>query len=211
VREFPVTITRENLIMQNPSVRLAAPFLVVLLVLAGVAVQASDSEPPHGEAPAEEQGTEAHGGHARGTLHTYNREIALLIGITDESGHDSQGTLGLEYLHRMGKNWGMGAMVDYVGGNQRNWIIGVPFAYYPGGGWKLLVAPAVEFHRGRGEMDHGDGHGEIDEDETYFALRLGVAYDFAVSDHWRISPTVDLDFVDGHHVWIYGVNLNYAW
>jgi hypothetical protein len=197
VQESPGHDTRENLDMQPSALRLSASILVALLALAGPAARASDTDPAHGEAPH------------TGTPH-YQHELTLFLGVTDESGHDSQGTVGVEYLHRMGERWGMGGLIDYAGGNQRNWIAGVPFAWNPVGKLKLIAAPCIEQHEGRGETA-ADGHGEVDEDETAFVFRLGASYEFPVSDHWRIAPALNLDFVEGHRVWIYGANLSYGW
>ena len=177
----------------------AAVSIAVILFCAGIAAQAT--EPEQGDAHAGES-------HADGHLHL--NEVVLFLGVTDEGGHDSQGTIGFEYLRLFGKRWGMGGLVDYAGGNQRNAIVAVPFVWIPVGHLKLIAALGIEWHDGRGEAE-SDGHGEVDEDRTEFLLRLGIAYDFRLSEQWRLGPTVDVDFVDGHQVWVYGANLSYAW
>jgi len=77
-----------------------------------------------------------------------------------------------------------------------------------GGGFTLLAAPGVEYHSGRGEGEHHlkSDHAASDGDETYFLLRLGVTYWFHVGSRYGIGPAVNLDLVNGHEVWVYGVN-----
>ena len=75
-----------------------------------------------------------------------------------------------------------------------------------------MVAPGVEVHDGTGEevVHHkaGESH-EIDENETFFLIRLGVSYDVWVAEHYSIIPTVDVDLVDGKRIWVYGFNFVY--
>lgn len=110
----------------------------------------------------------------------------------------------------------MGGLFEYTDG-LRNTIFAVPFYWHPGGSWKLIAAPGVEFHNGRGEAvtphksEGGEeGHGEADEDETYFLFRIGVAYDIHLGGSWGLAPAVDLDFVEGERVLVYGVSLTYG-
>jgi hypothetical protein len=108
----------------------------------------------------------------------------------------------------------VGGLIDYAGGGLRNTVLAVPVYWHPGGGWKLIAAPGVEFHNGRGGGEHAKsegGHGEADEDETYFLFRIGAGYHIHLGEHWGLVPAVDLDFVDGEQVWVYGVGVAYGW
>jgi hypothetical protein len=166
------------------------------------AERASDVE-DHGE-------TAEHHGHS-----FHPNDLGVFLGATDEQGHDLQFTYGLDYERRFSEHLGIGGLIDYAGGGLRNTVLAVPVFWHPGGGWKLIAAPGVEFHNGRGgggEHATGDGgHGEADDDETHFLFRIGAGYHVHVSDHWGVVPTVDLDFVDGEEVWVYGVGLAYGW
>ncbi len=51
--------------------------------------------------------------------------------------------------------------------------------------------------------------GDTDEDETHFLLRVGVGYDIILAPRYSVVPNVNLDFVKGEKVWVYGVNLTY--
>jgi hypothetical protein len=104
-------------------------------------------------------------------------------------------------------------LIDYAGGNLRNTILAAAVFWHPGGGWKFLGAPGVEYHQGRGgeaAPPKSEGHGEVDEDETYFLFRLGVAYDIHLGGSWGLAPAVDLDFVESERVLVYGLNLTHG-
>lgn len=151
------------------------------------------------------EGTEHHeGGH-----HDFNHALGLFLGVTDEPGHDSDQTFGLEYAYKLSKNWAVGGLIDYAGPDQRNWIAAPVVYWKPGlGGLILLAAPGVEFHDGRGEVDHHHlkaSDSEIDEDKTEFLFRLGAIYMFHVGSRYGIGPTVNFDLVDGHEVLVYGL------
>jgi len=142
--------------------------------------------------------------------HHFRNGLALFLGVTNESGHGSEGTWGLEYAHWLSERWALGGLIDYAGGNQRNAVIAPAVFWKPfGGGFTLLAAPGLEYHNGRGEVEPHlikASSSAVDEDEKYFVLRLGVAYWFHVGSRYGIGPTVNVDFVNNHEVWIYGVN-----
>ena len=159
---------------------------------------------------AEEEHSE-HGGTAEphGESGHFKNGFALFLGATNESGHGTEATWGLEYGYALSPRWGVGGLIDYAGGGQRNLVIAPLVFWKPfGGGFTLLAAPGIEYHNGRGEVEHHlkTDHAATDSDETYFLLRLGVTYWFHVGSRYGIGPTVDLDLVNGHEVWVYGVN-----
>lgn len=189
---------------------------LVVVVVTGTAVaqehgDGTSAEPAGHPSDAEEHGESA--GHHEHAFHP--NDVGVFIGATDEKGHDLQFTYGLDYERRFSQHWGVGALVDYAGGDLRNTVLAVPVYWHPGGGWKLIAAPGVELHNGRGgggeHAKSDEGHGEADGDETHFLFRLGAGYHFHVADHWGVVPTVDLDFVDGEEVLVYGVGLAYGW
>lgn len=147
--------------------------------------------------------------HHDGSHHDFKHALGLFLGVTDESGHDSDQTIGLEYAYKLSKNWAIGGLIDYAGPDQRNWIAAPVVYWKPGlGGLILLAAPGVEYHDGRGEVDHHllkSSESEVDEDKTEFLLRLGAIYMFHVGSRYGIGPTVNLDLVGGHEVLVYGV------
>lgn len=204
------------------STRAINRFLLAAAMLLVVAPALAQHEQPgeQGEGLSQQQGehaTEAaaHDDQASHHGHAFHpNEVALFVGMTDEEGHDSELTLGFDYERRLSQHWGIGGLIDWAGGGLRNTVLAVPVYWHPGGNWKLIAAPGVEFHNGRGEVvtpHNGEGHGEVDEDETYFLFRLGVAYDIHLDGNWGLAPAVDLDFVDGERVLVYGLNLTYGW
>ena len=148
-----------------------------------------------------------HHGHSD---HHFNNGLALFLGVTAEPGHGNEFTVGFEYARWLSPNWAIGGLIDRAGGDQRNYVLAPAVFWKPfGKGLLLLAAPGIEWHDGRGgEVDHHlkASEPEIDEDATYFVMRLGVGYSFHVGERYGLVPMVNLDLVDGHKVWVYGVN-----
>ncbi len=183
----------------------AVVFAIMVLLGAPSMTWASEVE-EHGQHAAHGEEAEHGSGHGRGHTH----EFALFVGITDEGSHGNEPTWGLEYEHMLGERWGIGGMLDYAGGNFRNLLVMVPVFYHATHRWKFVVAPGMEFHNGRG-LIREHGHVVNDKDERYFVVRLGVAYGIPLWQSFSVQPTVNLDLVEGEKVWVYGVNLVYAW
>ena len=166
--------------------------------------QATDEAADHSEATEQQE----HGAEHLGL----RNEIVFFIGVTDEPGHPTEFTWGLEYIYEFAHRWGIGGFIDHAGGSLRNVVVGVPIAYNPGGRWLVMAAPGIEYHNGRGDSvdDHEtDGHGETDENEKHFLFRVGAGYSIAIAEHYSMAPTVYLDFVKGEKVWVYGLNFAY--
>jgi len=176
---------------------LMAPSLVAFPVMAEV----EHTESAEHASPTEHQGD---------TGHHFKNGLALFLGATNEHGHGTEATWGLEYGRTLTPHWSIGGLIDYAGGAQRNLVIAPAVFWKPfGGGFLLLAAPGIEYHNGRGAVEPHLLKAEvaaIDDDETYFFLRLGTAYYFHVGSRFGIGPTVNVDFVNGHEVWVYGVN-----
>jgi len=147
--------------------------------------------------------------------HGYHpNEVALFAGVTDEEDHGSEFTLGVDYERRLSQHWGIGGLIDWAGGDLRNTVFAVPVFWHPGGNWKLIGAPGIEYHNGRGDVvtpHKSEGHDEVDEDETNFLIRFGVAYDIHLGGSWGLAPALNIDLVDSERVWVYGLDLTYGW
>jgi hypothetical protein len=186
--------------------RSRAHALVFMLVIA-MAVMSSPAmaEEGHGEQAEHADEADPHGESG----HHFKNGFSLFLGATDEPGHGTEPTWGLEYARNLSPNWAVGGLIDYAGGDQRNLVIAPLVIWKPfGAGFFLLAAPGVEYHNGRGQGDHHFLKAEVtgsDEDETYFVMRLGVGYVVHVGSRYGIGPAVNLDLVDGHEVWVYGV------
>lgn len=134
--------------------------------------------------PAQEAAAEAE-------HHAPHSVLGLFIGDTVEDRRTDERrdglTLGLEYEYRAAERFGLGFTAEYVGGDSENFVLVLPVAYHSGP-WKLYAGPGLEA---------GDGHSEP-------LFRVGAEYGFRVSDY-EISPQLDLDFVNGERLFIFGV------
>ncbi len=201
------------------AIRVMGAGFLGLALLAGPAVAFGEDEAPNGNESehgvAVEHGEED--GHSEGSSTHHGRdhmnEVAVFLGATKESGHDTEFTWGLDYKRRIADRWAVGLIFDDAGGDLRNSIIAPSISYWPGlGNLQLLGAAGVEYHNGRSsdgheKADHGD---EADEDETYFLVRLGVGYDIHLGESFGLVPQVNLDFVNHEEVWVYGVAVTYG-
>ena len=107
------------------------------------------------EAEHEEHGeSEGHGG----SLHHKN-DVAIFLGGTDEHGHPTEFTWGLDYKRRVAERWAVGGLFDHAGGSLRNAIVAASVTWLPVGKLSLTAAPGIEFHRGR-SSNEGCGCGE---------------------------------------------------
>jgi hypothetical protein len=145
----------------------------------------------------ESHGTGSEAEHASSRHHDFRHELALFAGGTDEQGHDTELTLGLEYAYELSPKIALGPLLEHVGGELRNTILAVPLHWKPAGGLILLAGPGVEYHEGRGRGD---------EDDTHFLFRLGVGYNFHLGERYSVLPSVNLDLVDGEEVWVWGAS-----
>jgi hypothetical protein len=171
-----------------------------------------------GEEHAEEAEHEEHGEEHEGQPHHKN-DFAIFLGGTDEHGHPTEFTWGLDYKRRVAEHWAVGGLFDYAGGELRNSIVAASVTWFPIGKLTLTAAPGIEFHRGRssnedcgcGESAKSEETGEADKNARYFILRLGVGWGFPIGQSYAIEPQVNLDLVNGEKVWVYGANFIYAW
>lgn len=196
--------------------RIIATTLVAIFVFASPGLTQEPGDPEDHAASLDEPNAE-HVGEAEhqehGAKHLGLRnEIVVFVGATDEPGHPTEFTSGLEYIYEIAHRWGIGAFFDYAGGSLRNSVLGVPVVYNPGGHWLLTAAPGIEFHNGRGDSVEGhksETQSETDENEKHFLFRLGVGYNISLGEHYSLAPAVYLDLVKGEKVWVYGLNFAY--
>jgi len=182
-------------------------FLVLCVIVSLLSAVPAMAEEDHTESAEHSTAVEHHGEQA----HHFKNGLALFLGATNESGHGTEPTWGLEYGRALTPHWTIGGLIDYAGGAQRNIVIAPMVVWKPfGGGFVLLAAPGVEYHYGRGAVEHHLLKAESaaeDKDKTYFVLRFGTAYYFHLGSRFGIGPTVNVDLVNGEQVWVYGVNL----
>jgi hypothetical protein len=122
--------------------------------------------------------------------HEPHHTIGVFVGNSTEDRRKDRrngATLGLEYEYRYSQQFGVGLVADHVFGDLDVLVLAAPFAWHRGP-WKLYGAPGIE-----------TGHGQSEP-----LIRVGVEYGFEAGG-LEISPQVDLDFVDGEHVFVIGV------
>ena len=158
---------------------LAGSLLLSILVLFSSTVTADT------ETELEEYHVEADHGHGHG-YHTHT--FGVFIGRAQD-GRENAPAVALEYEYRFNKRFGLGGFAEYTGDEADFWIAAVPFGFHFGN-LKTYIAPGLE------KGHHG----------THELLRLGAEYAFALSDDgWEIAPQINIDFVDGEEVWVFGV------
>ena len=171
--------------------------LISLSLLSGAAFAAD-----HGPEEAIDHGATAHDEHE-----FHRHHLSLFLGVTDgkilkevereggepiELSRDRQEfTAGLDYIYRVNQYLGVGALVDYAGGDFDFWVIGVPFVLHATNQLKFMVAPGFE---------------DRTSESREFLVRLGVSYDFEVGN-FTLAPAFNVDLVDGEETFVYGINL----
>lgn len=141
-----------------------------------------------------EERTQAEGHHsnqnkAAGTEHHQKvpgHTLGVFFGDTTEERRDGF-TTGLEYEYRFSERYGIGLTLEHVAGDFHTDVLVVPVAWH-NGPWKLYAGPGVE-----------DG-----EEGTETLFRLGAEYGFHVGK-FEISPQIDMDFVGGDRLLVFGV------
>ena len=133
-----------------------------------------------GEETAHHGESHAHGGH--------KNVFALFIGAANEDRRDKGPAIGLEYERRLNTSFGIGVLAERTFGDLDSIVYAVPFAYHSGA-WKAYIAPGIE-----------DREGHKSEN----LVRIGAEYGFEAGG-WEIAPQIDLDFVDGNRVFVFGV------
>jgi len=112
--------------------------------------------------------------------------LGVFIGDTTEDRRDGI-TLGAEYEYRFSEPFGIGVTAEHVSGDFDTNVIALPIALHRDR-WKLYAGPGMEF---------ADG-----DEEPLF--RIGVEYGFHFGG-LEVSPQVDVDFVDGEQLFVWGI------
>jgi hypothetical protein len=152
------------------------PLLLILSILSSPTLAEDVNESAQGSV----QGHEIH--------HFHKHELGVFAGITHGGRRKNEPAIGVEYERRINESFGIGALAEYTFGDADFLVVAVPFLFHINS-WKLLVAPGVE---------HSSDHG------NEALVRFGAGYGFKTGG-WMITPQVNVDFVDGEDVWVFGV------
>ncbi len=118
--------------------------------------------------------------------------VSVFAGNT-QHGSSNGASLGLEYERRLTPLIGLGAFVEYAGGDIDALRVGTPVFFQPHAGWVFKLAPGSE-------IEHGDAQ---------FMMRVGVGYEFEIASKWILIPQINTDFVDRRGTTlIYGLSLS---
>ena len=118
--------------------------------------------------------------------HLEENEIAVFVGIAHE-GRDDGVAIGVEYERRIDESLGLGLLVEHTFGDLKTWVFAVPLTLHVED-WKFVLAPGIEDRDGRSEN----------------LVRIAVGYEFETSNV-KMTPTVNVDFVDDETVFVLGV------
>ncbi len=124
--------------------------------------------------------------------HGHRHHVGLFLGNTHAGGEDKF-TVGVDYEYRLTPIFGVGGLVDHASGDHDATIVGGALFVHPWGNSRVLLAPGIE---------HAHGHNE-------FLVRVGVSYDFHIG-RLTVSPTLNVDFVDGEENTVYGLTFGYG-
>jgi len=137
---------------------------------------------------------------SEGQTEVHRHHLGLFAGWGTESkeGHEDHDgfAIGLEYEYRWGAHWGVGAVVEGLGQDTvRNVLVVVPISFHPGGGWRLIIGPGMEFTPKTDKL----------------AMRLGAGHTFHIGRDWGLAPEVFLDLIEtGENTWVAGLAIGYG-
>ena len=118
--------------------------------------------------------------------------VSVFVGNT-QHGSSNGASLGVEYERRLSSLIGLGAFVEYAGGDIDALRVAVPVFFHPHAGWVFKLAPGSE-------IEHGDAQ---------FMMRTGVGYEFEIASKWILIPQFNMDFVDRRGTTlVYGLSLS---
>lgn len=102
----------------------------------------------------------------------------------DDHGHEEDGTaLGVGYGFQFHEKWAIGAAIErlYGSGQHRSWVAVIPLSFHPNESWSLFAGPGFESNEVRDK----------------YLMRVGLAYEISIHEHWSASPEIMVDFIEG--------------
>lgn len=134
----------------------------------------------------------------------YRHNPGIFLGATSGVG-ETDYTVGLEYEYRATRMFGIGVAAEHTperhSGDGTSVVLGA-LHIHPAGGLRLTAGYGLEdVHDAARKIKAGK---TPTKNEDLF--RLGAAYDFHVGD-FGVAPSVNVDFVGGHEVIVFGISL----
>ncbi len=118
--------------------------------------------------------------------HLEENEISVFVGLANE-GRDDGLAVGAEYERRIDESLGLGVLVEHTFGDFDTWVFAVPLTLHVEE-WKFVLAAGIEDRDGRSEN----------------LVRIAVGYGVETSK-LKMTPTLNVDFVDDETVFVLGV------
>ncbi len=128
----------------------------------------------------------------------FKHDLALFVGVTDDRGEEAF-ALGTEYGYRVVSWFDVGGLIDVSFGDERATLIAAATYFRPTRRLILILATGVERFEKTAQR----------EGRTEFALRIGVAWEFEITERFYLAPALKLDFVDNEEIWVGGVNFGF--
>lgn len=119
--------------------------------------------------------------------------VGAFVGATDPDHYPAEMTFGLEYEYKGWKNVGLGLIGERTDEGHH------------GDGVDVLIG-AAHYHIGALRLTAGIGKEWVGGHGSEALQRLGVAYDIDLGPV-ALAPTINVDFVDGEKVPVYGLVL----
>ena len=143
-------------------------------------------------ATAQEEGSAAESSEAEPR---FRNKLSWLVGGTVED-EGTAFTLGVDYERRLGRQFGIGVIIDKGYGSERAFIAAGALYWHPLPPMRLDIAPGFERL--------------VAADESAFVLRFGADCDIELTRRWSLGPNVNLDFANGRTVFVFGAELGFS-
>ena len=166
-------------------------YLLLSAMIAGISTPAiADEEEQHGAAQ------ESHSVEGHAVVHHDNHiGLSAAAATTNLHSNHTNYTLGADYERRLSPRFGVGALADVVFAHHRETILAGAVVFHPGHNLRFMFAPGVLFVDGSSEHP--------------FVARFGAGYD--VHAGWStLTPTFNVDVIDGHVSLRYGLTLGFG-
>lgn len=153
--------------------------------------------------------------------HHHSHHIGLFSGFTNDLEKHNEFTLGLDYSYSLPvweQRLGIGAFGEVVFAEHIEYLLGVPLLLKPASSLFLQIAPGIVIvDTGSAEEEHhsesqlakvsaSEEDGHESSSNNHFLFRLGAGYGIDLGNP-ILTPTVNLDLVDGTEFLVFGISL----
>lgn len=119
----------------------------------------------------------------------HDKRLGAFLGWSNQSG-DSGATVGVEFEQRLDELIGLGASLEFAGGDLDSTLLVIPIYFHFLQDWAFVLAPGL--YNRSGELDG--------------MVRFGADYFLHFDGNWVLVPQARLDLVDGEEVFSLGAS-----